>query len=301
MKLARKTSRSILSAVVLFVCVAPASAQSSGSQLKPFDPNRPILYVDITPISEIAVYQYDEKGRLSFVRTVSDSGVAPCWVVVNHTGTRLYATNTGDNSIAVYDLTDPLNPAEIQHFEMTATTGAAFSTVIDQSEEWIYVSSEQSGSTATPAANAFHSLKVSADGTLTEPFSPTVLPIGGTKYRYARKESQWSEQGRLAISHRSGRDGSSAQTLRSALDALHIPVESQMAIFSKASATPTTRALFSSTHKYKRGVALESAQQRRHSNPEPEAVESSAGLKQCSSTPRRGVVRVCGVDCCAGN
>ena len=143
-------------------------------------PNRPILYVDITPISEIAVYQYDEKGRLSFVRTVSDSGVAPCWAVVNHTGTRLYATNTGDNSIAVYDLTDPLNPAEIQHFEMTATTGAAFSTVIDQSDEWIYVSSEQSGSTATPAANAFHSLKVSADGTLTEPFSPTVLPIGGS-------------------------------------------------------------------------------------------------------------------------
>src|ERR1700722_19369329 len=37
MKLARKTSRSILSAVVLFVCVAPASAQSSGSKLKPFD------------------------------------------------------------------------------------------------------------------------------------------------------------------------------------------------------------------------------------------------------------------------
>lgn len=143
-------------------------------------PSQQILYVDITPISEIAVYQYDEKGRLSFVRTVSDSGVAPCWAVVNHTGTRLYATNTGDNSIAVYDLTDPLNPAEIQHFEMTATTGAAFSTVIDQSDEWIYVSSEQSGSTATPAANAFHSLKVSADGTLTEPFSPTVLPIGGT-------------------------------------------------------------------------------------------------------------------------
>jgi DNA-binding beta-propeller fold protein YncE len=143
-------------------------------------PNLPILYVDITPISEVAVYRYDERGVLSFVRTVNDSGVAPCWTVVNHTGTRLYATNTGDNSIAVYDLTDPLDPVEIQHFVMDATTGAPFSTVIDQSDEFIYVSSEQSSANSTPAGNAFHTLKVNPDGTLAEPFSPTVLPIGGS-------------------------------------------------------------------------------------------------------------------------
>jgi len=143
-------------------------------------PSLPILYVDITPISEVAVYRYDEHGVLSFVRTVSDSGAAPCWAIVNHSGTRLYATNTGDNSVSVYDLTDPLDPVEIQHFVMDATTGAAFSTVIDQSDEFIYVSSELSSSTATPAANAFHTLKVAPDGTLTEPFSPTVLPIGGS-------------------------------------------------------------------------------------------------------------------------
>jgi 6-phosphogluconolactonase (cycloisomerase 2 family) len=143
-------------------------------------PSLPILYVDITPISEVAVYRYDERGVLSFVRTVADSGAAPCWAIVNHSGTRLYATNTGDNSVSVYDLTDPLDPVEIQHFVMDATTGAAFSTVIDQSDEFIYVSSELSSSTATPAANAFHTLKVAPDGTLTEPFSPTVLPIGGS-------------------------------------------------------------------------------------------------------------------------
>jgi DNA-binding beta-propeller fold protein YncE len=111
---------------------------------------------------------------------VPDAGAAPCWAVVNHTGTRLYATNTGDNSVEVYDLTDPLNPMEIQHFVMDATTGAAFSTVIDPSDQWIYVSSEQSSATSTPAGNAFHTLKVNPDGTLTEPFSPTVLPIGGS-------------------------------------------------------------------------------------------------------------------------
>ena len=86
-------------------------------------PDLPILYVDITPISEVAVYRYDERGKLSFVRTVSDSGAGPCWAVVNHTGTRLYVTNTGDTSIAVYDLTDPLNPVEIQHFVMARYHG----------------------------------------------------------------------------------------------------------------------------------------------------------------------------------
>jgi DNA-binding beta-propeller fold protein YncE len=111
---------------------------------------------------------------------VKDSGAAPCWAIVNHTVTRLYATNTGDNSISVYDLADPLDPVEIQHFVMDATTGAAFSTVIDQSNEFIYVSGEEASANSTPAGNAFHTLKVNSDGTLTEPFSPTVLPIGGS-------------------------------------------------------------------------------------------------------------------------
>jgi 6-phosphogluconolactonase (cycloisomerase 2 family) len=144
-------------------------------------PDLPILYVDITPISMIAVYRYDNEGKLSFVKAVSDSGMAPCWAVVNHQGTRLYATNTGDNSVSVFDLTDPDNPVEIQHFVMDSTDGGApFSTVIDRFDQWLYVSSERSSATATAAANAFHSLKVNADGTLSEPFAPTILPITGT-------------------------------------------------------------------------------------------------------------------------
>jgi 6-phosphogluconolactonase (cycloisomerase 2 family) len=152
--------------------------QPLGMRTHPF---LPILYVDVTPVSKIAVYTYDPQGHLSFVRAASDSGSAPCWAVVNHSGTRLYATNTGDNSVTVYSLADPLNPVEMQHFVMANTTGAVFSTVIDHSDEWIYVSSEQGSASATPAGNAFHTLKVAADGTLTEPFPPTVLPVTATK------------------------------------------------------------------------------------------------------------------------
>jgi hypothetical protein len=147
-------------------------------------PSLPILYVDVTPVSKVAVYTYDPHGNLTFVRAVPDAGAAPCWAVVNHAGTHLYVTNTGDNSIEVYSLADPLNPAEIQHFVMDANDGGAvFSTVIDHSDGWLYVSAEQSSSSASPFANAFHTLKIAADGTLSEPFPPTVLPPSASPVR----------------------------------------------------------------------------------------------------------------------
>ncbi len=143
-------------------------------------PFLPILYVDITPVSKVAVYTYDHDGRLTFVRAVADAGAAPCWTVVDHAGTHLYVTNTGDNSIEVYSIADPLNPTPVQHFVMDNIGGAAFSTVIDHSDTWIYVSNEQASATAPVTSNAFHTLKVGADGTLSEPFAPTVLPVTST-------------------------------------------------------------------------------------------------------------------------
>jgi hypothetical protein len=140
-----------------------------------------ILYVDITPISKVAVYTYDPQGRLTFVRAVPDAGAAPCWAIVNHAGTYLYVINTGDNSIAVYSLADPLNPTEVQNFVTGSNNGGhIFSTVIDHSDNWLYVSSEQDTATALVSANAFHTLKVGAGGMLSEPFPPTVLPVTST-------------------------------------------------------------------------------------------------------------------------
>jgi hypothetical protein len=101
-----------------------------------------ILYVNLVAINKVAAFHYDGRGILQFVRTVPDSGKAPCWAIVNHSGTRLQTTNTGDNSISVYDLTDLFNPKEIQHFGMANTTGSAFSTVIDDADQFIYVSTE---------------------------------------------------------------------------------------------------------------------------------------------------------------
>jgi hypothetical protein len=66
-------------------------------------PTLPILYVDITPVSEVAVYSYDENGQPSFVRTVSDSGWLPA----------------GPSSIMQAAAFTPLIPATIRSPSMT--------------------------------------------------------------------------------------------------------------------------------------------------------------------------------------
>src|SRR5437764_6937784 len=81
-------------------------------------PARPILYAGLTSSSELAVYKFDSTGHLNFVRSVSNSGKAICWIRSNATGTRLYTANTGDSSISVYDSTFQLQPVEIQHFTL---------------------------------------------------------------------------------------------------------------------------------------------------------------------------------------
>ena len=138
----------------------------------------PILYVGFTPISRVGVYQYDAAGNLNFLRTVADSGAAVCWLEVNRGGTRLYASNTGDNSISVFDLSNPTDPVEIQHLVLNGV-GSSFQIALDDQERFFQVIDQRS-SASTPAGqgNALHVLRVNLDGTLQEvSSSPTILAL----------------------------------------------------------------------------------------------------------------------------
>ncbi len=141
-------------------------------------PTQKLLYVDFVTISRIAVYRYDRKGGLDFLRTVPDSGQGPCWALVNQAGTRLYASNTGDSSISVYDISlDPTNPTEIQHVKLR-TTGNCFQFALDSREKFLHVVTQGTALTSPPTANGLNVLSVAADGRLTEvPSSPTILPV----------------------------------------------------------------------------------------------------------------------------
>jgi 6-phosphogluconolactonase (cycloisomerase 2 family) len=141
-------------------------------------PTVKLLYVDLVTISRIAVYRYNQAGNLQFLRTVPDSGKGPCWALVNTEGTRLYASNTGDHSVSVYDISlDPTEPIEIQHLVLNGT-GSSFQFALDSAGRWLHVVRQQSGPTQDVTANALSVLEVAADGTLTEvPSSPTLLPV----------------------------------------------------------------------------------------------------------------------------
>jgi 6-phosphogluconolactonase (cycloisomerase 2 family) len=141
-------------------------------------PTQNLLYVDFVTISRIGVYRYNNQGKLDFLRTVPDSGVAPCWALVNKAGTRLYASNTGDSSISVYDISqDPTEPNEIQHVKLR-TTGNCFQFALDSTEKFLHVVTQGGALNSPPTANGLNVLSVAADGTLSEvPSSPTILPV----------------------------------------------------------------------------------------------------------------------------
>jgi 6-phosphogluconolactonase (cycloisomerase 2 family) len=138
----------------------------------------PVLYVGFTPINRVGVYRYDAGGRLEFVKTIADSGAAVCWLTVNKKGTRLYASNTGDNSISVFDLTNPTDPVEIQHVLLRGV-GSSFQFALNNDDTFLHVVDQRASANTPPGqGNTLHVLSVNQDGTLDEvASSPTDLRL----------------------------------------------------------------------------------------------------------------------------
>lgn len=120
----------------------PASEVSGTTPALPLGlaahPAQPVLYAGFVTVNRIGVYTYDDWGRLTFVRSVSDSGAAVCWLATNAAGTRLYASNTADTSVSIFDTSSPLNPVEIQHLRLKGT-GSSFQIALDPAETYLYV------------------------------------------------------------------------------------------------------------------------------------------------------------------
>ena len=142
-------------------------------------PHQPILYVGFVTINRLGVYTYDSTGHLQFVRSVPNSGQAICWIRSNADGTRLYTSNTGDNSISVYDTTVPLRPVEIQRVQLQGM-GNAFQITIDPRGNYLYVVTQR-GDASIPLGegNTLHVLKINQPtGKLSEQGSSLVnLPV----------------------------------------------------------------------------------------------------------------------------
>jgi 6-phosphogluconolactonase (cycloisomerase 2 family) len=145
-------------------------------------PTERILYVGFPAAGQVGVYTYDEAGSLTYERSAANSGALVCWFVMNADATFFYTSNNGDDSVSVYDVSDPAAPAEIQRLQLAVDRGTPSSPVelaLDPSGRFLYVVGQRH--TLDPAlegGNVVHVLEVGPDGTLTEaPFSPIALPV----------------------------------------------------------------------------------------------------------------------------
>jgi 6-phosphogluconolactonase (cycloisomerase 2 family) len=143
------------------------------------NPVAPYVYEGLPNVARVAVWRIAANGRLSFVRSVASSGVAPCWIRFSKNGQRMYVVNTVDDSISTYNATDPAKPVEIQHLKLNNAGGFSSEFSLSPDERFLYSLEEEGTPAQAGKSNKLHALSVSpADGTLTElASSPTQLPV----------------------------------------------------------------------------------------------------------------------------
>jgi DNA-binding beta-propeller fold protein YncE len=143
-------------------------------------PSGGTLYGQVVDTSQLVVYRYQDSGELSFVRAVADPGAyLPCWSLVNAAGTRLYTDNAGNNSMSVFDLTDPANPLLLQVVTLR-NAGNPWNLRMDPSGRFLFVldARDRQDLVAAGQGNELHTMTVNPDGTLAEAdFSPVPIPV----------------------------------------------------------------------------------------------------------------------------
>ena len=151
-------------------------------------PTFPVLYVNFVTYDQIGVYVYDDKGELTFLRAIQNSGAAPCWSIVDPTANWLYVTDAFDNSVSTYSLDDPLDPTEVFHLSLTPITdqgnrfggpAGAFRLALESTNKYLYVLDQRITTDAQiGAGNILHVLAIGNKGRLVEVnSSPVTLPV----------------------------------------------------------------------------------------------------------------------------
>lgn len=165
--------------------LAPGGAASAAQGLLlgfATHPTQRIVYAGLASARAVGVFTYDANGSVTFVGSAPDQGAAICWLVTSADGRFLYVANTGSDTIGVYSLADPLNPVQVQEFQLGGILAPAgspagtrqtadYQIALDPSGRWLYVVG-QSNNAAFQQGNALHVLAVAEDGTVSEPSSP---------------------------------------------------------------------------------------------------------------------------------
>lgn len=157
-------------------------------------PSASILYVGFPLQGKVGMYSINTTtGALAYQSTVA-AGKAACWIRTNAAGNNLYVLNSGDNSVQVYNTSNPALPVSIQTLELKNSgpsypgpggamfkTSEDFSLAFSTSGKILYVVCQHTNTNFSIGNfNYLHSLNIAADGQLTETVEPVQLPISNT-------------------------------------------------------------------------------------------------------------------------
>ncbi len=153
--------------------LSPAGTNSLGLPIPlgvQVHPTQPIIYVGFVLDKSFGVYTFNEQGTMTFVRAVTGVGSGPCWFVTNQAGTRLYTSNNFDNTVSVYNISNPLNPVKLQQVMLAQglANAAPFQLALDENERFLHVVTQAAATGQNPLlANGLNVLAVAGNGTLT--------------------------------------------------------------------------------------------------------------------------------------
>jgi hypothetical protein len=159
-------------------------------------PSEALLYVAFPTRSQIGVYEIEDTGALTFLRTVPNSGKAVCWFQIDDDGRYMYTVNSVSATVSTYDLSDPSDPVEggaielanamagppfIDAMGMTVpVTSQPFDFAFDAEQKHLYIVSQRATTNVEDlAGNFLHVLDVHEDGSLAETISPIDLSTVG--------------------------------------------------------------------------------------------------------------------------
>ena len=150
-------------------------------------PTEPVLYSELPNYSLLMVHEYDDAGKLKFLRGVRiPQGFLACWAKVSADGRFLYVSNTGEHTIAVFDVSDPRNPKHLQTHPAPGPGSVASIQIDDEGGSLYAVDHFDPVSHEPGESNRLHAFKIGADGKLSGgdenslrlPVGADVSPIG---------------------------------------------------------------------------------------------------------------------------
>jgi hypothetical protein len=143
-------------------------------------PKLKILYAQVANLSRTVIYRWDDRARLTFVRSIPNPhAFLPCWTHLNASGTRLYSGNAGSDNITMFDISqDPTRPREIEAVKLNAP-GDPWNFELDPSGQVLFVLDMRAvAQIRRGRGNDLHALRIGPGGRLREErSSPVKIPV----------------------------------------------------------------------------------------------------------------------------